>query len=454
MTRTSLLATTSLALLSFITACDDEPATPAPSEVRARLSTDLKNVLDQSVAANDGTIMSLAPPAFLGQFIDLGGGSTDSESAFAPDDEPTEESDEIDPQEIIDQLNAELFTDANEVSPGIYAVPATFECGEPDGTDEYVECANNWSQLALRVRVSENGSELTFSVQIGAQHDEPLAVALTHESISLSVDLDEAEGAMESVAAALGEEAPHANLTGAFTGSLTVLGAAHVALDLTVDRDVMIAVAEQGVDLAGPDAFLVSTPASHLIHLDLDGNAETGSVAVDLKSLIARIPDDGETTELQLPTIKFAASLSNAMLAVSQLSFSQQVFLKRNGQTAVAIDVNPDNRNDFEATLTDDGAGGARFEVSPALDVRIDLDHAVLGDELPVYDISRVLLTGALRGSEGSDAIQVENGTFSIETNPTGHGFNATAGQCVTGEDIYDDVTFTSYTQFTVGACN
>ncbi|HEY4056341.1 MAG TPA: hypothetical protein VGM39_07020 [Kofleriaceae bacterium] len=464
MTRTSLLAVCSLTLLTAVVACDDDGGkTPPASEVRERIGSDLKDILDQATAASDGSVMKLSLPGFLGSF---GITSTDTTSsggsALAPDDE--ESSDDFDPQQIIDELEQQVFTDANEVEPGIYMVPASVACGEPDPEypEDNADCTENWAQVGLRIRVSENDSSaLRFAVQIGAQHDEPLSLSLTHTALSVSVDLDEAEDAIQTVAAALGEQAPHAELSGALTASLEVLGTAHVAFDLNADRAISVAVADQGVDLTGPDAFRFATEASHALHLELDGNAATGNLALDIGATTAQVPDGGDsetgtqTFGIDLPGVAANATLSQGALSITNISLGNSTTrVLQNGATAIAIDLNKDNGRKLDATLTDDGAGGATVSVQPAFDLRIATDHAALGDEVDVYDITRVLLTGALHGTEDSDSVQVASGAFSIETNPTSYGFSASAGQCVTGEDIYDDATFTSYTQWTVGACN
>ncbi|CAN5914243.1 hypothetical protein BH11MYX2_BH11MYX2_08750 [soil metagenome] len=462
MTRSSLFTASTLALLSIITACADEAKPPAPANVRARLGSDLKNILDQAVAANDGTVMKLAAPAFLGQLLGLG--STSSATSFLAPADGEEASEDFDPQPIIDQLEQDVFTDANEVEPGIYAVPATYACGEADpatADDDYAMCVENWSQIMLRIRVSESDADaLRFSLQIGSQHDEPLSVALTHTALSVSIDLNEAEDAIQTVATALGEDAPHADLSGAVTGVLSVLGTAHVALDLSVDRDLSVAVADQGVDLGGPEAFRFATTASHALHLELDGTAAVGNLAIDIGATTAQVPDGGDsetgtdTFGIDLPGVTANATLTDGQLAVTNVSLGDRsTRLLQNGATAVAIDLNKDNGRRLAATLTDDGAGGGTVAVQPAFDLRIATDHTVLGDVIETYDITRILLTGALHSSENSDAIEVASGALSVETDPASYGFSASAGQCVTGEDIYNDETFTSYTQWTVGAC-
>ncbi len=87
----------------------------------------------------------------------------------------------------------------------------------------------------------------------------------------------------------------------------------------------------------------------------------------------------------------------------------------------------------FNATLTTDGT----FEtvaVGPPLDLHATVDHAVLGDTPPAYDVTRVVLDGSARGAAGTNQLEVMTGTLAVTTNPASFGFAATSGQCVTSD--------------------
>ncbi len=71
----------------------------------------------------------------------------------------------------------------------------------------------------------------------------------------------------------------------------------------------------------------------------------------------------------------------------------------------------------------------------------------MLGDEPDVYDITRVQLDGSLRGSAEGEQLEVVSGSFAITTDPAQYGVSAAAGQCVFADEIYDDTTFSSWTQ-------
>src|SRR6185503_18859408 len=171
---------------------------------------------------------------------------------------------------------AKLFTDENYLGDGVYRVPPELVCAEtdydPSGNPITVidpECANNLELAQLRVRVETSGSALRFAIQIDPNHDEPLVFSLTHDSLGVTVDLDDAEDAMISLAQLFGEQAPNARMAGQVTGMLEVLGAAHVRSSLDIDRSLDVAFAEQGIDLDGPDAVRLASKAAHVFAIEL-----------------------------------------------------------------------------------------------------------------------------------------------------------------------------------------
>jgi hypothetical protein len=458
MRNANLLLPLSLVSLGLV-ACSDDP--PAPQDVRKHITDDLGHILRESAAAADGG-ESLIPSGsmnLLEQALGQGGASAAGSLVRAPED--PEEGDGFDPDAIIEQLNTKVFLAANEVEPGIYRVPADLVCMESTFDDSGNEttaldpdCAASWDKLALRIRVSESGNKLVFAIQLGAAHDEPLEITLSHTKLAVSVDLDEAEEAASAIAAAFGEQAPNADLSGKVTGSLEVLGTAHVGVDLTIDRALHIAVAEQGESLTGAGAFRLDSEASHVLDLDLDGNAGAGALAIDVGATTVHIPDEEDPFDLDLPGLTASAhAAAGGSLQIDNISLGDRTTtLSKNGAVGLAIDLNPTAGRKLDAKITS-AAGSETIEVSPKLDLRISTNHAVLGDEPGMYDVTGVLLDGKLRSRDASDQVEVVSGTFSIATNPAQFGFSATAGQCVAGEETTDPETFESYTTWTVGTC-
>ncbi len=463
---TSLLPLSLLSIGAVLGACSSDP--PSPTSVRSHITTDLGNVLRESAAATDGASNMVPSGSFdlfsrvLGQ---SGGTATSGLLARAGTKMNTAAGGgAFDPDAIIEQLNTTIFTDQNEVEAGIYAVPADLVCTETsyDSNGNAItsldpDCAASWAKLALRIRVEENNSTLTFAVQLGAGHDEPLEISLTHTSLAVSVDLDEAENAAAAIASAFGQMAPNANLAGKVTARLTILGSAHAKVSLDVDRAVAIAVADSGADLAGADAFRLTSAAAHVFDVELDGSAGIGSFALGLGATTVHTPGtDGFDLDLPGATADVALA-ANQPLHINHIGLGDRTTtLSKNGAVGLAIDLNPANGRAFDATIAfDQVAGTETLSVSPKLDANIVTNHTVLGDAPSRYDVTRVLLDGSLRGSgaAASDQVKVLTGSFSITTNPAQYGFSATAGQCVTGDDVLDSTSGDYYTQWTAGTC-
>jgi hypothetical protein len=472
-----------LTLPFSLLACGNDA--PAPSEVRERIANDLGHVLRESEAAGArgeaavptgaafGLIERFVPsetrafakrsvPGVLSGWFAKAGDLPQLEGAATP-----VEGEGI-ADELIEELNTKLFTDANHLGDGIYKVPADYACTEETFHDDGSittaidpECAQQWDQIQLRVRVATEDDTLVLGLQVGANHDEPLRFALTHTSLALTIDLDESGQAMQALAPVFGEAAPNASLSGQITGKLEVLGEASARVALTFDRPLSIKVGEAGIALDGPDAFRFSSAAANVASISFDGVAGTGAVVIDLGETRAHVPGEVEFEEpavdLDLPGASVIAMLAaNEPLRLTHVGLGERTTtLTIDGQQAVALDLNPNDGRAFGAILSHDATTGLdTIEVSPVLDFRSTVDHAALGEEAPVYDVTRVLLTGALRTGAASDRIEVVSGSFGITTNPAEFGFTATAGQCVTSTFAEDVSTGQFYDQWLVGSCN
>jgi hypothetical protein len=345
----------------------------------------------------------------------------------------------------------------------VFQVPASLVCASEtfndDGTTtETIDpaCAEQLAKADLRIRATTDGDELQLAVQVDANHDEPLVFTITHESLAASLDLDEAGQALTALAPLFGEDIPNTSLAGRITGRIELVGAAHAKLALTIDRALAIKFADAGVDLDSAQAFRFSSAKADVASLELDGPHQTGSIAVGLGETAAHIPDD-QVFDLDLPGVTAAASFAAGQpLQVTHLGLGERTTtVSVDGARAIAIDLNPADGRALDATVTSDAATGlATLSVSPRLDLRLAVDHAALGDDAPVYDVTQVLLDGSLRGGDASDRIEVLTGTFGITTNPASFGFSATAGQCVSSQEVTDPTTGAFYDQWTAGSCN
>jgi hypothetical protein len=464
-----------LSLLSSLTAvgCNEDP--PTPTQLRGTISSDLGNVLRESSTAINGSTDAVPGASALALVDRLLGTSgqitlplqamTTRLAARASGAAPASGAIAIDADAEVAYLNDKLFTDANYVGDGIYQVPASLVCtrtavdpsGNPVDTID-ATCAAQLAKVDLRIRTAKDAGAVVFAIQVDADHDEPLILTLTHTSIALTVDLDGTQRAFVALASVFGKDVPNAALSGQVTSKLEILGAAKVRASFSIDRALSIAYAAAGADLGGPDALVLTSAKAEVFAVTLDGTAKTGSFAVGLADTVVKLPaSDGKRTELDLGGATLAASFAAGKpLALTHVGLGNHTTtLSINGARAESIDVNPQDGRAFDVTVTPDPATGTEtIAVSPRLDLQVTVDHAVLGDAPPVYDVTRVLLDGSLRSSDTSDQVEVATGSFSITTNPAGHGFTAAAGQCVTDADAIDPTTGSSFVQWTVGTCH
>ena len=469
--HTSLLAFATLSSLAVL-GCTDDP--PTPTEVRSQISSDLGNVLHETNAAFSGSTDSLPGSAALAMVDQVLGTSTTTSLrvremaasfvAGGSNADPAS-NDLIDADAQISYLNDQLFTDANHVAPGIYQVPASLVCSKTtiDASGNVVktidpQCAEQLAKADLRIRVARDGDALIFAIQVDANHDEPLIFTLTRHSLAITVDLDGMQRAIVALAAVFGEDLPNIDLAGRVTAKLEVLGAAKVRASTTIDRDLSIKAAKTGASLDGPDALVLTSAKAEAFSVTLDGNARSGAFAVGLGATIVKLPEytNSKRLELDLPGATLNAAFTPGQaLSLSHIGLGNRTTtISINGARAETIDLNPDNGRAFNATVSRDTTGNETIAVTPKLDLQLSIDHAVLGDTPPVYDVTRVLVDGSLRGSDASNQVEVVTGSFGITTNPAGHGFTANAGQCVTSSSAIDPATGRSYTQYAVGTCH
>ncbi|MEO8840458.1 MAG: hypothetical protein ABI591_00920 [Kofleriaceae bacterium] len=226
-----------LALFAVLTvaACGSEVM---PSDVRARITADLGNVLRESKRT------PLPGTAVLG-FLSI---------------VPTA----IDPDASVKFLNERVFSDANFLGGDVYRLSPELLC--PDGD---TACATRIAQAGARIRVTDDDNGLYFHIQLDADHDEPIELTLTHDDLTATIDLDDADAAMIAVARGLGETAPNAVVSGQITAELNVANGRATA-SLSIDHPVSIAFADQAAPLDGDNAvrFTMTTGG---VAIDPDG---------------------------------------------------------------------------------------------------------------------------------------------------------------------------------------
>lgn len=468
----SLLA---LSIVSSFAAlgCGEDP--PTPTELRGQISSDLGSVLREADAALTGGTDTLPGSAALAMVDRVLGTDTQLGQQLRALTAPlvaqgagvraADHASAIDADAQVAYLNEKLFNDANHVGDGIYQVPASLVCAKTtfDSNGTQIEtidamCAQQLAKAELRIRTAREDGALVFAIQVDADHDEPLRLTLTHTSIALTADLDGTQRAFVALATVFGQDVPNAALAGQVTGKLEILGTAKLLASVAIDRALSIKFAKAGADLGGADAFVLLSAKAEVFSVTLDGTGKTASFAVGLGETAVKVPaiDPGKRFELDLPGVTATASFTAGQpLQLTHLGLgARTTTISINGVPAQTIDLNAQDGRAFDATVSHDAATGTdTLAITPKLDLQMTVNHAVLGDASPVYDVTRVQLAGSLRGSDTTNEIAVSTGSFSITTNPAGHGFTASAGQCVSDTDVIDPTTGASSTQWTVGAC-
>lgn len=473
-----------------LAACADEP--PTPAEVRARIASDLAHVLTEANAASQVAAEAMPAGASM-SLIDRMLGESDTEvvarmrtklTAFVVEQRVkqglarlTSPEDPVEPDpaaEAVNALNNELFTDANHLGEGVFRIPAELVCTTEtydDTTGEFVEsvdpeCAAELDRAQVRIRVTADDDSMQFALQVTEEKEQPVVATLEAQSLAVTVDLDDAWRSTSALAALDGEELPNAELSGQVTGKLAILGTAHAEVSLAIDRDVSIKLAEANQSLDGAEAFRFTSKQAEVFSISANGPASSGAFALGLGATSIHAPtyfDDGSGTpttramEIDLAAATASATFSRGQpLVVENIGLGDRdLVTKLGGQVASRIGINPDSGRAFAMTLTDDtSTGRATIAFAPQLDLRTFTDHAVAGTEPVVYDITRVLVTGTLSTDAASSTVKVESGTYAIETNPVDFGFTATAGQCVTASEAYDETSGSYYTTFALATCN
>lgn len=445
--RPSLPLVTLFALVAPVIAACDSP--PSPNTVRNSISNDLGYVLRETDAAiTQSSIGDLPSRAALSLVKGRVAALVSSDVADALD--AVDDTGTIDPDALTTWLNEHLFTDANYIGDGVYEVPPALVCGEVT-TD--TSCADAIEQLALRVRTESDGDAIVFALQLAADHDEPLSVRLDHRSLAVTLALDEVERALAALASQLGAAAPNAELAGALTAKLDVIAPATVDASITIDRALSIRLAGFDNRLDSPHAFALSSAVADALEISINGPGDTTLVSLDLGETRIKMPqDDGIPVELELPglTAKLSVTDSEHIVLTGVGLGDRTTKIRRGAAVAQAIDINAQSGRTFDVTIMPEAAPGFAMLTVPKLELALTTDHEVIGDEPPVYDVTRVSIAGTLTSTTDGALISVIDGSFGITTDPASYGVSATTGQFVFGNDEIDPDTGRSFTRWTV----
>jgi hypothetical protein len=357
-------------------------------------------------------------------------------------------------------VNAKIFGDDRYHGNGNYDVSPAALCALI-APGQAAACAALVGNLDLRLHTTASPQAahadpddegFLVGVQIGPDHVEALTITLASRRDPL--------GTIEtSLTAALDLEVLQRALTG-LPGVPPTKLSGHLTIDLSggpfgalfsvhVDRALSIAIAGASGDLAGHDAFSL-TSAPGFIDLDLTSAAGLPPlVTLALGATALELPAgaDGKRHGFAMAALTGGAQLDpfpDTAISVTDLSFGGPLTITRDGATARTLALDPDDGNKLSFAVS--GVKTFSFVPLSKLDLRLTVDHAVLGDTAPAFDVSQILLDGTVAATAAPARVELQDGSFRIDTVPAGHGFTAAAGQCIT-----DSVTAT--VQWTVGAC-
>jgi hypothetical protein len=363
--------------------------------VRARITSDLGNVLHQTGAAAQ---LAMPGAIALGYVLPA--------LPAAPD-----------PDATLAWLTDEVFTDADYLGGDVFRFPSESVC-KTDGVVDPA-CVAAIDKAALRIRV-DAGDALRFYVQLGPDHDEAIEIAVEHTELSITADLDGGGSALIAVAAALGVQVPAAQLAGQITFELDVAGPAHVLAALTVDRPVAVALADQSGALDGDGTVRFAAPAGELVGFDLDAAARTFAGHLDLSGISAHTPGH----DYAIATATGEAVFDGTALELSSLALSASESVDQHVAATLVV-------SELAATLASTN-GRETLTPAPRLELASFVDHGLLADTAPAFDITHLVIDGEVRGDAAM--LAVTTGAFSLATNPAPFGFVASAGECVTAD--------------------
>jgi hypothetical protein len=416
------MQTVLVAAIAALAGCAVDPAAAAappavsatPVDLHAAIDADLGNVLAQTLGAIDATTTGLPGAMSATTLAQLFGASAAATRQLAS---PLASRLALPggAASFVAWLDANVFSTSSD--DGIYAIPAAMVCPQPVAAD----CAAEIAAANPRVRVAASAGGVELFVQLGAAHDEPIAITLTSNELTASLDLD---------AAGRDLGAPFA---GSAMFDLTVVGTSHVTATLTLGAPVSVGWAGASVTSAAGTPFTI----------DLDGSRPQIAATLALGATTIQLAD----AMLALAGATVTVGFDGHTLTLDRISLGNgSATLAKAGAQAIAIDVNPDADRSFGAVLALDGDGVETLAVAPSLEIRQSIDHAALGDNAPVYDVTDLSLDAALHGAAGSDQVEVVHGTFAIATAPTSYGVVGTDARCVTqtpataGGESYDQL--------------
>jgi hypothetical protein len=354
-------------------------------------------------------------------------------------------------------LDAQVFTAANYAGDGVYKLPAEVLCPTDETGAADADCAAQVALLKPTVRAELDGDDaLDLTLVVGAQL-EPISLHLAPGHAHLAIDLADvgaAATAASSIASlGVGDDGSTFALRGAISADLQITSGSIATFAINIDQAIHASIAAKGaaVDTAAATTFDTGTAApAFRVQLDASNHALRGGVGINATTAHIPASADQQAVDLDLPGFGIAWNQQVGQPLELDLTLGNRTTeLKVNGRRAVGIDLNPSYDRKLQIAIDREAdTGAAIYTFAPALDLQVAVDHAVLGDTAPRYDVSQLAFRStagaapALRVStlaDGTEQREVIGGALTIATNPAQYGAVIAAGQCIGAEDRSDD---------------
>ena len=436
---------TLLIVLPATVACTD---TAPSSDARTQISDDLRSVLAATNLAVTGTRGTLPRPESLTLFARVLGSQTPLAAAVRSLAALAATPPEIDVDAAMSYVNDRVLGGAIVDRDGTYHLPPTLLCADD------AACAAQVARLDLRLRATpiaepdlpgstQTTPGLRLALELGASHDQAATITLTPAKVDVTLDLDVLQHTLGALTTAVGANLPSATISGQLTAKLHT-DPTGASILIFIDRPIAIRLAGASGDPAAGDAFVLTSAAGKIASAVLSQTIPLGDLAITLGGTTVELTVGGKRRALDLAGLSASASFDSSLpLLINDIGLGgRAATISVDGVPAETVDINPDDGHQFNVIVQRDD-GVTDLQVVPKLDLRLAVDHAVLGDPAPAFDITRVLLDGKLLST--SDRLEVATGSFSIATDPASHGFTASPGQCVTTRD--------APLAWTVGSC-
>lgn len=408
-----------LSTFSALTACAGEDEFPlvAPEAVHAQIEKGVGESLTQINAAVAHTRTLMPTASTLTRLAHLFGSQTPLAQlarSFAPAPGP------FDAATVVDYLDSRVFSEATYEGRGSYRFDPALVCAAGD-----TACDDAFAALDLHLWVSTApaADTLVIAVRIGA--DEPIQLTLTPDELNVAIDLDVLARSAPRLSAAFG--LPPLALSGALS-AIVRSDDDRGSLFVSIDRPVAIR--------AGDDFALASSKVGIVMDAIAFRTYDVGSIDLDLGATRVMRRVAGRQLAIDLAALTMAAGYLDRgePLILNNLGVGDRpAVFSIDGVPAQTVEINPDDGHQVDVFFQlDDGA--MLMDASPRLDLRFKVDHAVLGDTPPPFEVTRVQLDGRLQGL-ADDRFEVLTGGYAITTVPAAAGVRAAPGQCVTTTD-------------------